>query len=132
MRGWRRVRLLTAAGGPTAEDWTQAAARLLREHPDVTGVVAWSEWAAWGAARAAAEGGRTVPGDLSIVCLGQGAAGDLLPLDPTRVDLRHEQLAAAAVTLLLEALDAAEDGERQVLLQPELIAGATTAPPREA
>jgi DNA-binding LacI/PurR family transcriptional regulator len=126
----RRIRLLTASGGPDAEGWRQAAAGLLRDHRYITGIVAWSEWAGWAAWQVAADAGLRVPDDLSIICLGQGVASELLPFAPTRVDLQSGPLAATAVRLLLEQLDAVEGGEQQVLLQPELIPGTTTASPR--
>ena len=72
----------------------------------------------------------TVPDDLSIVCLDGGVAADLLPFNPARVDLRARDLAAGAVALLLDQLDGEQQSEQQVLLQPELLPGLTTAAPR--
>jgi DNA-binding LacI/PurR family transcriptional regulator len=73
-----------------------------------------------------------VPADLSLVCLDQGVAPELLPFEPTRVGLRSAQMAGTAVELLLRRLDADGSGEEQVLLDPELIDGRTLAPPRNA
>jgi LacI family transcriptional regulator len=106
-----------------------ATAGLLRERTDLTGVLAWSEWAAWGARLAAGDAGLRVPEDLSIVCLHHGAGGDLLPFEPARVTLQAGPLAEAAVAMLLEQLDGDAGGEQQVLLQPEFVAGETTAAP---
>lgn len=123
----RRMRLLTAFAAGPVDAARRAARSLWRDHPDLTGVVAWREAAGWGVTLAAGDEGRRVPEDVSVVCLGQGVAADLLPFEPTRIDLRAAQLAEAAVALLLEQLDGDAASEQQILLQPELIAGQTTA-----
>jgi DNA-binding LacI/PurR family transcriptional regulator len=128
----RRLRLLTAPCDATVSGARAATRDVLREHPDLTGMVAWSEWAAWGAVQAALEAGRGVPGDLSVVVMRHGVAAELLPFEPTGVDLRSGELAEAAVGLLLRQLDADGGGEEQVLLEPELIEGSTLARPRDA
>lgn len=125
----RRIRLLTTAAGPTTRSAQAAASSLLRERMDVTGIVAWSEWAGWGAKLAAEDAGRRVPDDLSIVCLAHGLGSGLLPFEPTRVELRIGQLAETATALLLEQLDGEATGEQQILLQPEFILGQTTTAP---
>jgi LacI family transcriptional regulator len=125
----RRIRLLTALMPSNTHDARLAALSLLRERNELTGILAWSEWAGWAAMLAAADAGLRVPDDLSIVCLWHGAGSELLPFAPARVDLRAEQLAEAAVALLLQQVDGDEPGEQQVLLQPELIVGESAAPP---
>jgi DNA-binding LacI/PurR family transcriptional regulator len=124
----RRLRLVTAGCGPTVDAAIAATAALLQEHGDVTGIVAWSEWAGWGSRMAAGFAGRAVPDDLSIICLGQGSAAEMLPFEPTRVDLLPGELAGRAVRLLIAQLEGEQSAEEQVLLQPELIIGATTGP----
>ena len=126
----RRIRLLVAACNTSVGHARVATARLLGEHGDITGIIAWNEWAGWAATEAARDAGLRVPEDLSVVCLTHGIAVNLLPFDPTCVDLRSEALAGTAVTLLLELLDGEGAGEQQALLQPELIAGSTTGPAR--
>jgi DNA-binding LacI/PurR family transcriptional regulator len=127
----RRLRLLTAPCDATVSGARAATRDVLREHPDVTGLVAWSEWAAWGAVQAAADAGRRVPADLSLVGMGHGVAAELLPFEPTVVDLRSGPLAEAAVELLLRQLDADGSHDEQTLLEPELMEGRTLAPPRD-
>jgi DNA-binding LacI/PurR family transcriptional regulator len=126
----RRVRLLTAPCPASVRGAQDAAATLLGEHADITGLLVWGEAAAWGASLGAAEHGRVVPDDLSIACLGLGLGDELLAFDPDRADLQPAQLAETAVEILLAQLAGDGAGEGQLLLQPESVGGQTLAPPR--
>ncbi|MGE5603545.1 MAG: substrate-binding domain-containing protein, partial [Nitrososphaerales archaeon] len=82
---------------------------------------------ACGAYLAAQDLARSVPADLSLVCLGRTRVRSALPFEPAAVDLRPAERAEQAATILLELLSGAGDSERQVLLEPCWLSGETLA-----
>jgi DNA-binding LacI/PurR family transcriptional regulator len=86
------------------------------------------ETASWIARQAAIGIGRRVPEDLSLVCLSKTAVEDFFTPVTTGVDLRAAEQAEQAVALLLDLLSRASPADRQLLLEPQWVAGATTAP----
>ena len=80
------------------ESGAQAMTSLLRQHPEVTAVIAWNNTVAWGAIDAAKANGRLIPGDLSIISFGHSSFSYPAPIPLTVVDIHPEQLAAKAGT----------------------------------
>lgn len=124
----RRLRLLAPPCPPDPEAVRSSAATLLRQHAELTALIAPTEAAAWSVRQAAGEMGRSVPSDLSVVCLSKSTASALLTPRSTGMDLHQAEQAEQAVALLLELLDQPSPGERQLLLEPEWVSGETTAP----
>lgn len=111
----------------SAEAARELAGRLLREHPDLTGVVIHNEAVVAPLMAAFEAAGRSVPGDLSVVaiCPDEVALRPQIPL--TAVALPASEIGERAVELLMAKLD-----ERSVpdatLLPPQLTLRASTAP----
>jgi DNA-binding LacI/PurR family transcriptional regulator len=106
------------------------AAQLLREHPDLTGVVVHNEPVVETLVEAFGHGGRLVPQEMSVVaiCPDDLALRSALPL--TAVPIPAEQIGAQAVDLLMAKL-AGEAVPEATLLAPMLTARASTARRRE-
>lgn len=113
--------------GLSMESGQEAMAALLQEHPEITGVIAWNDLAAWGAAQAVAAAGRRIPADLSLICFDQSNIANYLPFRPTVVDVRPEELARRAAEMLLAMLTDASEGQG-VLLSAGFTVGETTGP----
>ena len=113
--------------GLSTESGLQAAAALLQEYPETTGVIVWNDLAAWGVNQAAVAAGLRVPADLSIVCFDQSNIADILPFRPTVVDVRPEELSRRAAEMLLAMLAGESEGEG-VLLSPGFTVGKTSGP----
>lgn len=132
--GWRAE--LDARGRPVPPcpegDWTPGsgfrAGQRLAEDPDVTAVFAANDQMALGVVRALDEAGRAVPGDVSVVGFDDiPEAGYVVPpLTTVRQDF------AAVGRECLTQLMALIDGRaaRSVVIQPDLVVRASTAPPR--
>lgn len=125
----RRWRLHAPTCSPSAKGGETAASRLLEQTPDITALIVSGEAVAWGARLAAQDLGRRVPGDISLVCLGSISVSDLFRPKATVLDLRPAEQAEQAIGMLLELLDEQSPDGRQVLLEPVLVPGLTTAAP---
>jgi LacI family transcriptional regulator len=122
-----------AYGDFYVETGHRAMARLLALDEPPTAVVAASDLMALGAIRAAAEAGRIVPDDVSIVGFDdiQLAGHVHPPLTTLRQD--KARLGAEAGRALMALIDGATDLPEAVTLPVELIVrGSTTAPPSGA
>jgi DNA-binding LacI/PurR family transcriptional regulator len=114
-------------------DWSAAAGysagRMLARMPEVTAVFAANDHLALGLLRALHEGGRRVPGDVSVVGFDDvpEAAYFVPPLTTVRPDFAG--VAHAGLDLLLAQM--ADDGPApgRVVLAPQLITRASVAPP---
>jgi len=121
---------LTATLDPceeSAEAARELAARLLREHPDLTGVVIHNEAVVEPLMAAFQAAGRRVPGDLSVVaiCPDEVAQRPVIPL--TAVALPASEIGERAVELLMAKLNE-RDVPDATLLPPKLTLRASTAP----
>lgn len=116
------------ACGMLPEDGQIAMTTLLDQYPETTGVIAWTDTAAWGAVQAAVARGLQVPDSLSIICFDYSAISNLVPFQPTVVDIRAEEMAAQAARMLLALLEDDPLAETQILLDPKFVVGETTAP----
>ncbi|MFI2710597.1 LacI family DNA-binding transcriptional regulator [Micromonospora sp. NPDC018662] len=138
--GWRadlvahgRPSPSAAPGAWTARTGYEQGRRLARD-PSVTAIFCASDQIALGVLRALHEAGRRVPDEVSVVGFDDTPeAGYLLPpLTTVRQDFAA--LGRRSLDLLLARLDA--DGDRpvpeRVLLMPELVVRASTAPPAAA
>lgn len=137
LKGYRMA--LSMAGVPVRENWVMSgewtsedartsALRLLREPKPPTAVFATSDMQAAGVLIAARELGVRVPQDLSVVGYDNMPIAEFLSL--TTMWQHHDQLARNAATLLLEELRTGKRAGERVVLQPELVARASTAAPR--
>lgn len=82
----------------------QAAHKLLSEHPEITALFAFSNQNALGALRAAAELGRTIPADLSLIAYDDHPFAAYLAAPMTSVCQDVNQLGRVAARLLIEQI----------------------------
>jgi DNA-binding LacI/PurR family transcriptional regulator len=111
-----------AGGGEAATD------ALLDQHPETTGVIAWSGKAAWGAAQAVRARDLRVPEDISIACFRDPAIDSLLLCESITIDIRPEELATRAARMLLALVEGEALSETQVLLQARFLMGDGRSP----
>jgi DNA-binding LacI/PurR family transcriptional regulator len=107
----------------------EAAHRLLAEHPDVTALYVSSLAQAVGVLHAAAEAGRCVPDDLSVVAYDDMPLADYLRPPLTTLRMPLADLGAAAVDALLEQLVGGEARNVVVGGEPTVVVRGSTAPP---
>lgn len=114
----------------SAEDDVEALTEYLAAHPSLTGLVA-TEYAIANLVRdACARLGRSVPGDLSIVCFDHPDPFPRFLPRTTHMAQDQERMGASALTLALELLGG-DRTVRKVVLPTELVLGDSTAPPPE-
>jgi DNA-binding LacI/PurR family transcriptional regulator len=108
----------------------QAAANDLLEQ-DVTAMICGSDVLALGAIRAIRRAGFSVPGDVSVVGFDDSAFMNYT--DPPLTTIRQpiESMARAAVTLLVNQINAAPT-PKELLHDPELVVRGSTGPVRVA
>lgn len=112
----------------TQDGARQVAAKLLREHPDLTGVVVHNEPVLEPLLAAFCAAGRTVPDDLSVVAIcPDELAGRAMPA-LTSVAIPAEEVGRQAVGLLMAKLDGQQVPDA-TLLQPRLTRRASTGEP---
>ncbi|GAA4862325.1 LacI family DNA-binding transcriptional regulator [Saccharopolyspora cebuensis] len=124
---WARVPVVERFDHTTASGAT-AAAQLLDLDPEITAIICTSDILALGALTEARERGLRVPEDLTIT--GFDGIPDAERVGLTTVRQPVLEKGRAAGRMLLES---AEPGRpRHVLLETQLVLGATSAPPRSA
>lgn len=110
--------------------------KVLREHPDVTGLFASSLTAGLGALRGAKDSGHRVPEDLSVVALHDDPLADYLSPRLTCVALPVEAMSSRAVDLLVELVDGGPERHVVVRDAPSLVlresTGASTSTGKRA
>lgn len=119
-----------AEGEFTETGGAQAAQRLFDEHPDLTALYAGSLAQAVGALHAAAELGRAVPDDLSLVSFDDMPLADYLRPPVTTIEMPLAELGAAAVDALVDQLLGAPPRDVVVPSDPTVIVRMSTARPQ--
>jgi LacI family transcriptional regulator len=124
--------VLMLEGFYTREWGEEAMARLLRLPEPPTAVFAGGDGIAYGAYRACAAAGVSIPNQVSII--GFDDAPFAQTMTPPMTTMRHPlvEVGAAATALLLDQLDSEEAPEtaRKTVLHAELIVRGSTAAPR--
>lgn len=135
-QGWRAA--VAAAGRrvvPEAQgDWTPASGyaaglTLLRD-PSCTAVFSANDEMAVGLMRAAAELGRRVPEDVSVVGVDDIALVSYLPVPLTTVRQDFAEMGRVAVERLMRIISTGKPDPGAHLVDCELVVRASTAPPR--
>lgn len=124
-----RAHIAQGHGLTTESDGYQAALKLLDENPSITAIFAANDTMAFGAAGAARDRGRNIPGDLSLIGYDNSplASANLLRL--TTIDDRSGQVGIEAAKALLARVTDPTAPPRTVLVGPELVLRESTAPP---
>jgi DNA-binding LacI/PurR family transcriptional regulator len=113
----------------TAEAARELAARLLREHPDLTAVVVHNEPIVEPLEAAFRAAGLRVPEDMSIVAICPDEVAERLPTPVSSIAMPAAELGEQAVELIMAKLDN-RDVPDATLLPPRLTPRASTAPRR--
>ena len=109
----------------------RAANRLLAEGP-LTAIVTGNDLLALGCYDALREAGLSCPGDVSVTGFNDMPLVDLVAPPLTTVRIRHHQIGADAVRVLLDIIE--HRGRRDaadIVLEPSLVVRGSTAPPRK-
>jgi DNA-binding LacI/PurR family transcriptional regulator len=117
---------LGAHGSRTARD---LALRLLTAPRRPTAIFAASDTQALGVLSAARDLGLAVPGDLTVVAYDDISIAE--PIGPTTIRQHLFESGRAGATLLLAEIEQRSAVPPVVLLEPELVIRATSAPPKE-
>ncbi|PVG84553.1 LacI family transcriptional regulator [Nocardioides gansuensis] len=129
MAGWHAA--MQAAGLPvdavehgdfTEPGGTEAAAELLRRHPDLDGMVVASDLMAAGALKALASAGRRVPDDVAVI--GYDDFGVSERTDPPLTTIRQpiSEMAGQATRLLIEQIEDGHSGSPvRMIFPPALV-----------
>jgi LacI family transcriptional regulator len=105
------------------EPWAngcQAAKHLLNEHPDLTAILAGNAWQALGSLRAVREFGKSVPGDISLISLGDMSLFYASDPPMTAIAQPHEAIGARAAKNLLARLNGTFLPPGNILLAPTI------------
>ncbi|MCD5314602.1 LacI family DNA-binding transcriptional regulator [Kineosporia babensis] len=113
--------MIPVAAEESVEGGRTAFAALAGADPQVSAIVVFSEHVVPGLMRAAAENGRRIPEDLSVICIDMAPHVAELTTPPmSTVGPSAVQIGQAAVDLLLRRLDGDAAPARQLLFQGEL------------
>ncbi len=116
-------------GGETIEAGLAAGRTLLSLPGRRTSVIAYDDDSAWGLMTAFAEGGVSVPGDLSVVGYDGGRLSRLTPLSTlTTVRQDADGLARRSVERAISWIEGRREPIPDELLAPSLVTGGSTAP----
>lgn len=107
----------------------EATVALLAQAPGLTAIVAANDLLALGCYDALRTAGLRCPQDLSVVGHNDMPMVDMVDPPLTTVRIRHHEMGAEAARLLLRQIADATQGF-DVVLRPDLVVRASTAPPR--
>jgi len=138
VEGWRQA--LLERGITPQEGWLvesdfssaggyEAVRALLRKHPEITAVFAGNDMMAMGGLRAAAELGRKVPEQLSIVGFDDIELSSFVYPALTTVGCSIKELGREAARVLLDRIDNPGAPLKDVLLTPRLVVRESSAAP---
>jgi LacI family transcriptional regulator len=114
----------------TREAGRQACETLLRQHKDVTAIVAGNDLIALGCYDVFAESTIQCPADISLVGHNDMPLFDMLSPPLTTVRIQHREMGRHAARLLLNVINAPESQPLRITLPPQLIVRGSTAAPR--
>jgi DNA-binding LacI/PurR family transcriptional regulator len=123
---------VTVPAGWSDDAGYRAMRSVMDEHPEVTGVICWSDVVAVGAISALRAAGRRIPQDMSLISFDRSEHLPLASSDLTIIDTRPEAIGAQAARMLLSLLNEERPQPDQVLVPPRLIGGRSTAHPPQA
>lgn len=113
----------------TTASGAEACAAILQQHPELTALFAVNDSMAIGAIRAAAEAGRNVPADLSVVGFDDIEWATLNTPSLTTIRVPKDQIGQQAVNHLLSMLNGVTPESRVANLPVELIVRDSTGRP---
>ena len=108
-----------------------AACDLLDNVPDMTAIVTTHDVSTVGLLRAAAERGRTVPDDLSIIALIPERLSDLTTPPLTGIDFPSYMMGQNAIQMLINLLNDPNGEPQQILIPPRLYERMSAGPAKK-
>ena len=121
--------LIVFSGAFTASEGARCCGELLDRRRDFSAIVAGNDLLALGCYDALEQHGLRCPDDMSVVGYNDMPFVDRFRPPLTTVRVPHYELGATAAELMLEQLQGTDAPPRQLLLAPELVVRASTAPP---
>jgi LacI family transcriptional regulator len=113
----------------TEDEGARACDELLKAVPDLTAIVAGNDLMAIGCYDTLEQRGLTCPDDISVVGFNDMPFVDRLRPSLTSVRIPQREIGKVAAGLLLTQLSGGEQPVEEILLEPTLMARASTAPP---
>lgn len=103
--------------------------QMLKQHPDITAIIADTDKMALGVYKAVSETGKSIPGDLSVLAFSDESvfASEFIP-PLTGVNLFGEELGREAAKLLIERCGSDQLSVRRALIPTELIERGSCGP----
>jgi len=124
--------VLAGVGGPTIDEMSMAAHRLLDDHPDVTAFIAPQEQSVIGVLKMAQARGMSIPADVSVVGMVSEPMGEIATPPLTTIGFPADEMGSVAARILLGRLDGGRSAPEQILVRPELTVRGSTGRPRTA
>jgi LacI family transcriptional regulator len=126
----QRIDGLVVEGASFLEDGgADAGMTIFRDHPDITAVFTSTPSQAIGLYHAAAQHGRTIPADMSVITHSDLPVEGYLTPPLTAVAVPLEELGAAGVDALLAEPDGAHTADIVVPTRPKIVKRGSTGPP---
>ncbi len=122
--------VLAGLGGPSADELSFAARRLLDAHPEITALVAPQEQSVIGALKAAQDRGLRVPEALSVVGMVSEPMAEIATPALTTIDFPADEMGEVAARILLRRVVGGQTAPEQVLVRPRLTVRDSTGAPR--
>jgi len=111
-----------------SESNTETIQGFLARRPDLTAVIAVNSSIGRQVLEAATRSGLSIPGDLSLVLFDNQ---EQLPVFPTHIKQQENEIAQAAVRLLVQAMDDPNHRRAKLVFPTSLVQGRTSGPPPE-
>jgi DNA-binding LacI/PurR family transcriptional regulator len=107
----------------------EALNALLEQDPDLTAVITINDRAVPGIMQAAADRGRRIPDDFSLVVVGSSAGmAELMTPPVTTIEPQNAAMGRLGVELLIQHLEGQEQGETQLLLPCSRVVRGSSGP----
>ena len=107
-------------GGFTFEEGRRAVTDELEKNKDYNAVICASDYAALGAIRALTDAGLNIPGDVSVVGIGDNWAGELVKPGLTSAHLYYDDCGATATRMLKRMIEKGRDSKQEPVKQVKL------------
>jgi LacI family transcriptional regulator len=104
-----------------------AAAKLLKDNPEITAIAAANDLLALGAYRAIAAAGRSCPADISVVGHNDMPLADMVEPPLTTIRIGPREMGRDAAQLMIARIQEPDAPVKRVVLSPSLVSRASTA-----
>ena len=123
--------VLARVGGPTTDEMSVVAQRLIDEHADITALLALQEQSVIGVLKATQARDMRIPDDVSVVGMVSELMSQVATPPLTTISFPADEMGSVAARMLLSRIDRVRTAEDQALVRPELIVRGSTTSPRD-